>query len=93
MLSAKIKKKSDKQRSEVQVYCGPTLPGIAKQYTSYKDGVPSQLAAKMQAEPVLQNLLVPLNKLPEVMGQLRGKTGPYYSLFTAAVKMRGSDSK
>ena len=27
------------------VYCGPTIPGVAKQFTSYRGGIPEALAA------------------------------------------------
>ena len=35
------------------VYCGPTIPGVAKQFTSYRGGIPEALAAARKQTPVL----------------------------------------
>ena len=82
MLNAKNNKKQPGERPAPVVYCGPTLPGIARQYTVYKDGIPPQLAAN----PFLHRLVLPLAKMPEARRQLREKSGVYYSLFAAAAK-------
>ena len=45
------------------VYCGPTIPGVAKQFTSYRGGIPEALAAARKQTPVLgglPGLLLPL---------------------------------
>ena len=49
------------------VYCGPTIPGVAKQFTSYRGGIPEALAAAQKKAPVLGGLIVPLDQLPEAM--------------------------
>lgn len=82
MLNGKNNKRQPGERPAVVVYCGPTLPGIARQYTVYKDGIPPQLAAN----PLLYRLVLPLAKMPEVRRQLREKSGIYYSLLVAAAK-------
>ena len=61
------------------VYCGPTIPGVAKQFTSYRGGIPEALAAAQKQTPVLGGLTVPLR-------QLREKTGPIYALYRKAQK-------
>ena len=33
------------------VYCGPTIPGVAKQFTSYRGGIPEALAAAQKQLP------------------------------------------
>lgn len=68
------------------VYCGPTIPGVAKQFTSYRGGIPEALAAAQKKTPVLGGLTVPLDQLPEAMRQLREKTGPIYALYRKAQK-------
>ena len=73
------------------VYCGPTIPGVAKQFTSYRGGDPhlagtEALAAAQKQTPVLGGLTVPLDQLPEAMRQLREKTGPIYALYRKAQK-------
>ena len=64
------------------VYCGPTIPGVAKQFTSYQGGIPEALAAAQKQTPVLGGL----DQLPEAMRQLREKTGPIYALYRKAQK-------
>ena len=44
------------------VYCGPTIPGVAKQFTSYRGGIPEALAAAQKQTPVLGGLTVPLDQ-------------------------------
>ena len=61
------------------VYCGPTIPGVAKQFTSYRGGIPEALAAARKQTPVLGGLIVPLD-------QLREKTGSIYALYRKAQK-------
>ena len=65
------------------VYCGPTIPGVAKQFTSYQGGIPEALAAAQKQTPVLGGLTVPLDQLPEAMRQLRQKSGRIHTLYKA----------
>ena len=39
------KTKSTEQTTGTVVYCGPTVPGVAKQYTFYTNGITAPLAA------------------------------------------------
>ena len=71
------------------VYCGPTIPGVAKQFTSYQGGIPEALAAAQKQTPVLGGLTVPLDQLPEAMRQLREKTGPIYVPKGTETKLTG----
>ena len=78
-------KKQAKSAAEegTRAYCGPTIPGVAKQFTFYRGGVREALEAQKQ-HPVLGGLIVPLEQLPEAMEQLRKKTGPIYALYLKA---------
>lgn len=66
------------------VYCGPTIPGVAKQYTTYTNGTPAALAEAIKAKPVLGGLVVPLEQLPEVRRQFHAGAGHYFNLYRAA---------
>ena len=46
-------------------YCGPTVKGIAPQYTVFVDGLPEKLKEKVEQVPLLNALIVPLDKLAE----------------------------
>lgn len=45
-----------------QVYCGPTIRGIAKQYTVFENGLPAKLAELAEQKPVFKALIVPVSK-------------------------------
>lgn len=85
-MSTKKQSKAPAQAGTV-VYCGPTIPGVAKQYTFFQGGIPAALSAAADRLPALGGLVVPLDQLPEAMRQLREKQGPIYALFR---KVQGS---
>lgn len=70
------------------VYCGPTIPGKAVQFTTYTHGLSSPLLEEVQTSPVLKALVVPLGHLPEVRRQLQARAGRYYTLYCKAQEIR-----
>ena len=70
------------------VYCGPTIPGVAVQYTTYTNGTPTALAEAVKEKPVLGGLVVPLDQLPEVRRQFHAGSGRYYTLYRKAQENR-----
>ncbi len=66
------------------VYCGPDLPGIARQYTVYRNGLPAPLAEAVDANPALRGLIAPLDRLPEARRAISEKSGHIYRLFRLA---------
>lgn len=77
---AKTTKKPGQSAGTV-VYCGPTIPGTATQFTFYTNGIPRPLAEAIQANPTMAGLVIPLDQLPEAMKKLRGGYGHIYRLF------------
>lgn len=73
-------KRTDKATGTV-VYCGPTIPGVAKQFTFYNNGIPAPLSAAIEKYPPMGGLVIPLDQLPEAMKKLNGKQGHIYRLF------------
>ena len=65
-------------------YCGPTIPGVAVQYTVYTNGTPTALAEAIKKKPILGGLVVPLDQLPEVRRQFHAGAGRYYTLYRKA---------
>ena len=51
---------------EAVAYCGPTIKGVAPQYTVFVGGVPTKLAEVMEEFPVVKALVVPRDKLAEM---------------------------
>ena len=80
------KRKPPRAATSPVVYCGPTIPGIAKQYTIYSNGPVPALAAAAQRNPAIGGLIIPLDRLPEAMRQLRTKSGSIYALYCRAGK-------
>lgn len=65
------------------VYCGPSIKGVARQYTAYNNGIPEGLKQAAEKNKVLTALIVPLEDLPEAMRQLRQKSGRIHTLYKA----------
>lgn len=63
------------------VYCGPSIPGVANQFTTYTNGIPDSLAEAIKKTPAMGGLVVPLDQLPEAMAKLRGGYGHISRLF------------
>lgn len=65
------------------VYCGPSIKGVARQYTAYNNGIPEGLKQAAEKNKILAALIVPMEDLPEAMRQLRQKSGRIYTLYKA----------
>lgn len=65
------------------VYCGPSIKGVAKQFTAYNNGIPEGLKQAAEKNKILAALIVPLEDLPEAMRQLRQRSGRIYTLYKA----------
>ena len=69
--------------SNQMIYVGPTIPHVVKQNTSYLNGLPDPLLQKMEQQPAIKGLVIPLDEYPEALRQLREGQGPIYRLFCA----------
>lgn len=65
------------------VYCGPSIKGVARQYTAYNNGIPEGLKQAAEKNKILAALIVPLEDPPEAMRQLRQRSGRIYTLYKA----------
>lgn len=66
--------KQDAQTGPV-VWCGPTIPGVAKQYDTFTGGTPRAMEAAIKDHPALAGLLVPLDAFPEARRALEAGEG------------------
>lgn len=69
------------EQATTVVYCGPSIPGVAKKYTAYTNGIPTALAEAIVKQPAMEGLVVPLEQLPEAMKNLRSGTGHISRLY------------
>ncbi len=63
---------ADKRAAHPQpcVYCGPTVPNVARQYTVYSHGIPKELEAFIQEHPAARGMLVSVERFPEMRKRL-----------------------
>ena len=52
--------------AQAVAYCGPTIKGVAPQYTVFVDGIPEKLAEIAEEHTVVKALIVPREKLAEM---------------------------
>lgn len=52
--------------AQAVAYCGPTIKGVAPQYTVFVDGIPEKLAEIAEEHLVVKALIVPREKLAEM---------------------------
>lgn len=78
---AEKKEKQTAQKPEVIVYCGPSVRGIAKQYTVYHGRLPAQLVTFLAKHQAAQCLCVPLDKFAETRAGLNTKGSPQATLY------------
>lgn len=52
------------------VYCGPSVRGVARQYTVYAGDIPAALTDFIQAHPAARGLLVSVGRFAQVRSSL-----------------------
>lgn len=78
--SAPAAEKTAKQSGTV-VYCGPSVKGVAKQYTVFHGGVPAPLKEFADKHPAAKTLIVPLEKFAQMRVRLETPGSIEASLF------------
>lgn len=62
-----------KTTAEAQVYCGPSVKGVARQYTVYSGGLPEAVKGFIDKHPIASKLIVPVSRFPEMRTELETK--------------------
>ena len=52
------------------VYCGPSVRGVARQYTTYQGGIPDPLKEFIKEHPAVRGLIVPASRFAIVRKRL-----------------------
>ena len=52
------------------VYCGPSVRGVARQYTTYQGGIPDPLKEFIKEHPAARGLIVPASRFAIVRKRL-----------------------
>lgn len=67
-----------KNEARTRVYCGPSVRGVARKYTSFSGELPESMKRFIEQHPMAESLIVPYDKVaetrarmeqPEVQGQ------------------------
>lgn len=73
-----------KVEEKTRVYCGPEIPGVAKQYTVYSDGLPESLEQMAKKIPAIRALIVPVKDLAETRKELQRQGSAMHNIFIKA---------
>lgn len=52
------------------VYCGPSVRGVARQYTTFQGGIPGPLKELIRQHPAVRSLIVPTGRFADVRRKL-----------------------
>lgn len=63
----------DQATNQKVVYCGPSIKGIATQYTVFTGGIPETMEKIMEKYPAMKSLMVPIDKFAETRNRLNTK--------------------
>ncbi len=77
---AKKPEKAEEKTGPV-VYCGPSIRGIARQYTVYTGPIPKDLEAYAKEHPTIRSLIVPTEKFAETRKKLESAGTPEALLY------------
>lgn len=67
------------------VYCGPSVRGVARQYTVYAGTIPAALADFIQAHQAAKGLLVSVGRFAQVRSNL-GRSGTAEAILFQKIK-------
>lgn len=55
-----------KETTTMRVYCGPSVRGVARQYTSFIGELPEPMKKLIEQHPAAESLIVPYDKVAEI---------------------------
>ncbi len=74
-----------------KMYLGPTINGVARHGTVYKDGVlPSRAQECIAALPAMDRLFVEVGRVPEAVKELKNKQGVMGTIYTQVAAQFGA---
>lgn len=78
-----MKKKQKEQQTVVtpRAYVGPTIPGVATKGEVYTNGLPANLTAVAESNPLINKLIVDLDEMPNAQRDILLKRGVYYAAY------------
>ena len=80
------KERQTQKKPEVLVYCGPSVRGVAKQFTVYDERVPAEGGRFLAKHPAAQTLCVPLEDFAATRAGLNTKGSVQDTLYKTILK-------
>ena len=71
------------------VYCGPTVRGVARQYTTYQGGIPDTLRDFIKEHPEARQLIVSTSRFPSMRKRLDTPGTPEAKLYKQVKELLG----
>lgn len=68
------------------VYCGPSVRGVARQFTPYTVGIPDMLKDFIRQHPAAKGLVVPIERFAQIRKQLETRGTAAYILYQEVKK-------
>lgn len=82
MSSPKKKPEEQLQRSGNMMYIGPTINGVVRHSTVFANGkLPAHVQKRVEECPMMAQLFVKIDVLPERIKDLNKKTGRLYEIY------------
>lgn len=79
---ATIAKKKEESKENL-MYIGPTISGVARYSTVYKDGIlPDKLKKCVESFPAMKKLLVKIDDMPEAVKKLNEEHSTLKTIYT-----------
>lgn len=72
---------SRKKQTAQTVYVGPTIPGVVKTNTIFRNGLPAALLERMEQDGAVKSLVIPLEDWPRVRQDLAAQHGTISRLY------------
>ena len=80
------KERQTQKKPEVLVYCGPSVRGVAKQFTVYHEKLPAELVQFLAKHTAAQTLCVPLEDFAATRAGLNTKGSVQDTLYKTILK-------
>lgn len=75
-----------KAEKKTQVYCGPDIHRVVKQYSVFTDGLPDRLVQLADEIPSIRALIVPVKEVAETRMELQMQGSAKHNIFMKAKK-------
>jgi hypothetical protein len=84
--TAEIKPNEKPLTNAPLIYCGPTIKGVAKQYTVFSEGLPSAVKMLIKKCPMVNALIVPVDDFAAIKKALGTKDSAESFIYKQIIK-------